>query len=235
MSGILFSAPMVAALLDGRKTQTRRILKPQFDDIQRYGWRALRGATVTGKIDGQLAEEHRLPYWAGDRLYVRESYWQRGDWIEDSERVTKVTGVPKWLFRPISDEIIFDEPAEYRTGWQSGPDEAIYKRLGRFMPRRYSRLTLTVTDLKIERLQDISEADAIAEGLERVAHPRGIAWKSYETYPDGTPHPHAVVPNSSPITSYRELWDSINGPGSWDANPWVIATTFTVEQKNIDA
>jgi hypothetical protein len=65
--------------------------------------------------------------------------------------------------------------------------------------------------------------------------PRGCAWKSYETYPDGTPHPHAVLPNASPVTSFREIWNSINDAGAWEANPWVVAYSFTVALGNIDS
>jgi hypothetical protein len=103
------------------------------------------------------------------------------------------------------------------------------------MPRWASRLTLTVTDVRVERLQDCSEADAEAEGVERVDYQGAQAWKSYETYPDGSRHPHSSVPNRLARISYRELWNSINGAGAWEQNPWVVALTFTVEQRNIDA
>jgi hypothetical protein len=106
------------------------------------------------------------------------------------------------------------------------------------MPRWASRLTLTVTDVRVERLQDCSEDDAIAEGIEPVLCEPLAGWRSYEvihTGPHkGKAHPHSLVPNAEAVTSYRELWDSINGPGAWDANPWVTAISFSCEMRNID-
>ncbi len=98
-------------------------------------------------------------------------------------------------------------------------------------PRWASRISLRVTEVRIEPLQDISEADAIAEGIERFwnsppGHETEISWKSYETCSDGTPHPHALAPNKSPITSYKEIWISIHGKASWEANPAVAAISF---------
>ena len=97
------------------------------------------------------------------------------------------------------------------------------------MPKSASRLTLTITGVKIERLQDISEADAIAEGveLERCCgspHREGFPSGSCCGQPDMT----------DPVEEYRTLWNSINGPDAWDANPWVIALTFDVHHGNID-
>jgi len=94
------------------------------------------------------------------------------------------------------------------------------------IPRPWSRFVCVVKGVRAEPLQDISEADAIAEGIEPVVWHGETAWKSYETCPDGTLHPHAAVPNRSPVTSYRELWNSLHTkPGQrWEDNPivWVI-------------
>jgi len=83
-------------------------------------------------------------------------------------------------------------------------------------------LTLRVTDVRVERLQDISKADAIAEGIVRS-----------DRFPDRfmTPAGDYAVP----VIAYQRLWESINGPGSWEANPWIVAYTFTVHHQNIDA
>src|SRR5690606_34593004 len=115
-------------------------------------------------------------------------------------------------------------------------------RVSIFMPRWASRLTLTVTDVRVERLQDCSEEDAIAEGVETDLWDMAPVARDYSR-PDG----HFVgwdigilPPNTSVDAdrvgreSYRTLWDSINGAGAWEANPWVVAVTFTVEQRNID-
>lgn len=99
-----------------------------------------------------------------------------------------------------------------------------------FMPRWASRITLIVTDVRVERLQNISEADAIAEGVdtERCC---GVPSDSCGTHLGGCcGQPEAV----EPVEAYSDLWDEINGPGAWDANPWVAAYTFTVHHQNID-
>lgn len=266
---ILFSAPMVQALLAGSKTQTRRALNlptkscsgaPIYEHPKMGGWEATTngGAGVfrIGKNGERLATRETVgiwhktcgvcldaPYQVGDRLYVREEYYQRGHWWEDATDLT-AKGKPKWKFAAYDHDITFDAPTKFlKARSRSNPSEVRwYKRLGRFMPRRYSRLTLTVTDVRVERLQDCSEADAIAEGIERGHHPdtgESCGWKSYEIIHSGRhkgqPNPHAIVPNKSPVTSYAELWDSINGPGAWEANPWVVAVSFDVRQGNIDA
>ncbi len=96
------------------------------------------------------------------------------------------------------------------------------------MPRRFSRLTLVVTDVRVQRLQDVSEEDALAEGAYVAPRSRRVA-DSYAAM--------AVAGHwfASARTWYADLWDRINGPGAWDANPWVAAYTFTVHQQNIDA
>ena len=95
------------------------------------------------------------------------------------------------------------------------------------MPRWASRLTLTVTDVRVERLQDISEADAIAEGCAPLSHPMGRADLLW----------HEIGPDQwqAPSRWYRTLWDSINGAGAWADNPWVVAVSFDVREGNIDA
>lgn len=214
---ILFSPPMVRALLEGRKTQTRRALKP--------------GTQPAVILDGNgiLLDPSFSPpaTCIGDHLWVREEYYQRGHWIEQPERQRK-SGRMASQFIPESDEISFEPPAEFRKGRRSADPHTVawHWRLGRFMPRRYSRMTLTVTDVRVERLQDISEADAVAEGIDRDWS--GKFWRHYEWHDD-----FAVFPE----TSYMTLWDSINTePGKrWADNPWVVALTFTVEQRNIDA
>lgn len=86
------------------------------------------------------------------------------------------------------------------------------------MRRRDSRITLEITEVHVERLQDISEADAIAEGIEKVGGPTSCTpWKNYGLEP-GAPH---AMNCASPVASFESLWASINGPESWAANPWV--------------
>lgn len=104
-------------------------------------------------------------------------------------------------------------------------------RVSIHMPRRASRLTLTVTDVRVQRLQEISEVDAIAEGV--IWSDR---WKGFVV--PGVEHPNKDFPVLSRPTAremYGALWDAINGSGAWLGNPWIIGLTFTVEHRNIDA
>lgn len=195
---ILFSAPMVRALLAGTKTQTRRVVKPQPETADVENRRIV---PYIGAGD-RLARELRCPYGGpGDHLWVREDHYRYGHW-EPLPGVRTKTGRMKWRFVAETDEIRFDPPASFRKGRHTKDPEtpAWHKRLGRFMPRAFSRLTLELTEVRVERVQDMSEADAIAEG-----------W---------------MHPEIEPLVWYRHLWESINGPGSWGANPWVWVVSF---------
>lgn len=183
---ILFSAPMVRAILDGRKTQTRRVLKPQ-------------------PVNSFL--ECRLRYAPGDRLWVREAVC----WVS----------ARGWKYRADQEDLSDYEADGERGRW----------RPSIHMPRSASRLTLTVTDVRVQRVQEISEADAVAEGIERLKSGRG--------YYDPTQSHGAVSLGhfcSKAKAAFSLLWDSINASRgySWDANPWVVALTFDVEKRNID-
>lgn len=220
---ILFSAPMVRALLAGTKTQTRRVIKPRGENsLFAPGMWADSYVLNPGNAEWRARE---ISFTVGDRLWVREQYYQFGHWEPVIGAKTK-GGQQKWAFVGVDQMVTFEQPAECLASRNKAfPGlPRWYKRLGRFMPRRYSRLTLTVTDVRVERLQDISEADAIAEGIE----PAALAnhWRDYGPDP---------LPWASPVESYRSLWDSINGPSAWDANPWVVAVSFDVLQGNIDA
>lgn len=217
---ILFNAPMVRAILAGTKTQTRRVVKgcefiaDTAEGVEPY-WRLLdhprkqmSGGTPMGTHVAALCPHGR----PGDRLWVRET-WQHSN-------------------HPLGP---YDEDCMvfYRADFMSdvhGPDgekspEGRYRswRPSIHMPRAASRILLEVTEVRVERLQDISEVEAIAEGIERVedffACP---CWKAYDE-PEGSD----VVFPDDPIGSYASLWASINGPGSWDANPWVWAVSFS--------
>lgn len=213
--GILFSAPMVKALLSGRKTQTRRLCawannpnSPQLTYIvacDEPGW--------FGDEEGEV--QFRTFCAPGDRLYVREA-WR----------------VPK-AYDHIKPSLIKDRPPVWLdANTLNTCDGDGRPRPGMHMPRWASRLWLEVTDVRVQRLQDCSEDDAIAEGVE----PEGGGWKSYETMPDGTPHPHATVPNKAALTSYRELWNTLARKEGqrWDDNPWVTAVSFIVHHGNVD-
>jgi hypothetical protein len=190
---ILFSAPMVRALLDGSKTQTRRVVKPQPEAEhggEPYwfvgGYRAWRARGCTDSIRSGSHNEIACPYGKpADRLWVREThmdlgacYLYRADAAAEQERAIVA---PRQPWRP-----------------------AIH------MPRAASRITLEITGVRVERLQDISPEDCWAEGIQEM---RDAGDENGEL-------------RGSVRQDYQALWESINGPGSWDANPWVWVVEF---------
>lgn len=232
---INFSAPMARALMEGVKTQTRRLIRDAAPEgatsagvfasskegvTNRWSW--LSGDPRdcdTWEFLGDLT----LPYRPGDRLWVREEYYQRGHW-EPQQGLTKKGRKQKWAFVAADDVVRFDAPESFRKGRHNADPATVawHKRLGRFMPRTASRTTLHVTEVRVERLQAISEGDANAEGVERDSD----GWRDYQL--------PAVQCCGTASESFRTLWNSINGPESWDANPWVVAVTFTIDHRNID-
>lgn len=203
---ILFSAPMVRAILDGRKTQTRRIVKPQPDYIEssgRWRWPLPKRAQFPGCCTEvvtasrewwEYAPIEAYPYRPGDRLWVRESYAR------------------------------FTDPVLYLA---DGRNPVIKYRSGRFMPREASRITLEVVNVRVERLQDISETDAQAEGarfvdlgLDKWGNPRP-GWSMEDPHPNNS---DACL--GSARFAFGNLWNKINGAGAWDKNPWVWVIEF---------
>ena len=191
---ILFSAPMVRALLAGTKTQTRRPLKQvqiRSEAMPEPEWRSVHTLCPYGQ--------------PGDRLWVRET-WRTERHFDHLP--------PRDL-----DPALTATPVQY----EAGPHADVLDgklRPGMFMPRWASRITLEVTGVRVERLQDISEADAIAEGVH--ADPRC-------RQDDDTPGFHRIGPvrdGSFPIARYGALWESLNGLGSWKSNPWVWVLQF---------
>ena len=217
---ILFSAPMVRALLAGTKTQTRRIIKPRrhcslFDGT----W------SDSYVLDPGNAEwrERELAYHVGDRLWVREGH----------------ALLPRTAYRMSIGTGTIAQREHPTDGYTAAVFREGFDRSGRprwrpsiHMPRWASRLTLTVTDVRVERLQDISEADAGAEGVKTwvaaLARAPKISRAAGEAMISRTGE-------GSMRAGYAALWEAINGPGTWEANPWVAAYTFTVEHRNIDA
>ena len=206
---IIFSAPMVRALLAGRKTQTRRVLKPQpefrggcgdWHDAEEWGWETEDGDQLS-VLDIAPNGYHR-----GDRLWVREAWRFDIEW-DDCK--------PSDFDR--ADAICYEADGHHETRAWGHPFNLGRLRSPIHMPRWASRLTLTVTDVRVQRLQDISEADAVAEGVDAV---------TMEDVPR-----QAAMSRRSDFTT---LWNSIHGPKAWDANPWVCAISFTVTHQNID-
>ena len=201
---ILFSGEMVRAILEGRKTQTRRVIKPQ-PVVPK--WTGIDWAEVGA--DNTIHRRIKCPYGRpGDLLWVRET------WSGSTES--------GYVYKPSEGQRIWYRADNNRPTWADGR-----WRPSIFMPRWASRITLRVTDVHVERVQDISEADAIAEGIERAETARGetLNWDyDIEDFPD----PRLF----DPVDSFQTLWDLINAKRGfgWDVNPWVWAVTFEVVQ-----
>ena len=213
---IIFSAPMVRAILAGTKTQTRRVVKPIGQDygfvLQDYGdgWLPYRSDDGELPMKGDNEIPHSCPYGQpGDRLWVRET-WQA--FFEDEVSPDRPRGPRHTLGIPAQPErksFVFykaDGPGPFHPdGFAPSWRSPLHLR------RKYSRITLEVTNVRVERLQDISEADARAEGApELLSVDGGYVEHAMGCHRDGFEH----------------LWASINGPGSWDANPWVWVVEF---------
>lgn len=242
---ILFSAQMVRAILAGQKVQTRRTVKPwqcknaplwsrlmrdgkeafDWEELLSYGQDEDSGSWGFGYDDSGMGYVENDAWLScpfgkpGDRLYVRESYYQRGHW-EPVPGVKTKGGRMKWRF-VATGEIRFDEPEQYRKGRHHKDPQTVawHRRLARFMPRSASRILLEVKAVRVERLQDISEADARAEGVEPAGGfmtTSGL-WTNY-----GSDGPSLRTPSGS----FRSLWGAINGAESWAANPWVWVVEF---------
>jgi len=209
---------MVRAILDGKKTQTRRIIKPQpalskHKDIwwwgNKMGTHSERGLHEMMCINSPYGRD-------GGLLWVRENFY-------------KYTGCqPKMMpkIRYMADDPVDVNQMNDFSCWSSGKPSI-------HMPRRASRIILEIKDIRIERLQDISKEDAIAEGITKVQIKN---WN--DVYIAGD-HPPGLIdleqPNSAdPVGAFQELWESINGQDSWDANPFVWVVTFEPHICNID-
>jgi len=203
---ILFNAEMVRAVLDGRKTQTRRVMKPQPDDDARITigeiGTSLGVAYIGNERSGGIATRVPCPYGQpGDRLWVRERHSfndsmksaSPGCWLVDVEYSD---GTEQNILAEIKKPKLTRERGE--TGW----------RPSIFMPRWASRITLEITGIRVERVQDISEEDVHAEGCDIMT--------------TGQAHAQAW---------FHKLWDSINAKRGygWNDNPWVWVNEFKRE------
>ena len=208
---IIFSGPMVQAILEGRKTQTRRVIKG-------LGSR-LGDEYCTELRNGELVETATLcPYGvAGDHLWVRET-WQAqnldGQWWHEVKRDDR--SVMNWAWTNPVQRAYLPMPPRWLP--------AIH------MPRMACRITLEVLSVRVERVQDISERDAIAEGIDVECISEtddlglDISGCDYRDYSD----PSGITYIDSPIRSYRSLWNLINAKRGygWDANSWVWVIEF---------
>lgn len=175
---ILFSGEMVRAILDGRKTQTRRVCKPEHFNGSEM--------PLDHTMENAIQYGAKCPYGkVGDRLWVKETFAPNGVGSALAE-LFQSKQQPKIYYRATH---------EGAVSWNWKPSI--------FMRREYSRITLEIVSVRVERLNDISQSDAVAEG---------VAW-SYDE-------------QRSPCEAYQSLWESINGAGSWAVNPWVWVIEF---------
>lgn len=212
---ILFKAEMVRAILAGTKTQTRRIVKVQPGDahIMRY----CAGDLAARQIGACRWEGVRVPQGGpGDRLRVKENAWM---WCEKRPNGKTEKGRQKFHYVPLK-----SAPVRYCVDHPTKPDVDVVSpdtgnvwlwrnKLGRFLPAWASRITLEITAVRVERLTDISASDCLSEGIT----------------PPWVDRPHLgtdVTAREIIRGLYRDLWESINGAGSWAANPWVWVIEF---------
>lgn len=212
---ILFSSEMVRAILEGRKTQTRRVIKPQFTSLYGHGMklgddRFSCHVNIT-KTDGSCAWLY-CPYgMVGGQLWVRET-WGVYDRI-----TTCADDLPNYqdkagIHHPV---VHFAGKENYAWGMYGPPR----KRSGRFMPKSAARLWLVVENIRVQQLQDITRDDAKAEGVSSV-----WVWtpdRDPKYFNRGVLNPYGA--------NYSVLWDTINSDVGkrWDDNPWVWVVEFS--------
>lgn len=228
---ILFSTSMVKALLDGRKTQTRRIAKCGNDNcinmkifVEKYGKKVMCRNHILDERNKEICPYGKI----GDFLWVRETFW-----LFSTPHKDVVEGKGHQIIKE-----------DFKNGWGNDLFKAVYYKadeifkLGRwkpsiFLPRWASRISLEITNIRVESLKNISEEDAINEGIEGYDSPTGgddyqDYWKNY-TLKDKDVYGSDYT---DPIQSYASLWESINGKGSWNLNPWVWVIEFKVHKRN---
>ncbi|HBR1654982.1 TPA: morphogenetic protein [Klebsiella pneumoniae] len=198
--GMIFNAEMVRAILDGRKTQTRRPVKFPVHD-KNLGCE-LAGNELAGELSAgnYLNSAFGKP---GDRIWVRETFCPVDDTQYGGEKWVDYRATPRY-------------EASHPAGWDSAPNdaEALKWRPSIHMPRWASRILLEITGVRVERLNSISQEDAQAEGLELTG------WRP--TYSD----PDSGGEVMTPYDNFAQLWESIYGEESWKANPWVWVIEF---------
>lgn len=225
--GMIFNGEMVRALLDGRKTQTRRIMKAQPSEdftpmnmaleadykarwytpgiVDKDGYLQPAGKEVFGVANEN--EGYSCPFGAvGDRIWVRET-WARYNIDQDSHDMAYRATIPE------------DWPESGR--W----------RPSIHMPRWASRITLEITDVRVERLNAISEQDAQSEGVHTEVWDQTVVARNYAAIDEffqfwSEDMPHYVEMNQLYRSSFRSLWESIYGAENWQANPWVWVIEF---------
>lgn len=228
---MLFSQPIVEAILEGRKRMTRRVVPTQPTIDPQTGdwlWQHADGSEQVIPIERWIktrvaACKYGKP---GDKIWVKETFYAFGHWMRVFD---EKKGKEVWMF---SDCTAADD-AEYK--YYDDPPAKIekkrdpkvfgwYKRPSIFMPRAGSRILLEITDIRAEQLQDISRQDAIEEGVDWQKCPLT------QTKRDVQQNTSGKYASSSQTIDYvggfKNLWQSINGKESWEQNPWVFVISF---------
>lgn len=205
--GMIFNAEMVRAILDGRKTQTRRTAKPQPDEDGLV-------KVINGPWVDTSERNYRCPFGdVGDRIWVRETfqgplfdYEQMEAYLEDSSRFEK----PEFCQ--------YAADGGHRPEYQDADDNLRHGwRPSIHMPRWASRILLEITNVRMERLNSIHDVDAMREGIQN------LTTCSHADF--GIP---GVVNAQHPVRAFQLLWESIYGADNWKANPWVWVIEFKV-------
>ena len=229
---ILFSPLMVQALLAGRKTQTRRIIKSRHESGRFQICRNNQGiVTSINSLDWneRNCEKDITPkYKVGDTLWVKEAHWNFGCWnvLENGKKMF-IHACADFENCTSFEEKQLNDPAPLSMKYLNinAEDGRWYKRPSIFMFAETARIFLKVTKVRVERACDISEADAIAEGIEplpQFTNGEIFAYRSYAV-------PLEKCTGIAPYVSFRTLWDSINGSDTW--NNWVFVYDFEIIEK----
>jgi hypothetical protein len=234
---IPFRAPMIRALREGRKTQTRRAISR----LRRFGTVTEFGPSNTRGYDWHFRDKQKrwhdlrheellaaLPYSVGDRLWVREAHYL----TDDGENEYPIYAADAEALREHLKTV-----ESMRVDPRMSKVVAAHARLraAMHMHRWASRATLIVTNVRVQRLQDISPEDVTAEGIETWPH-------AAFDFAKGVPQPGYRFPNGgfgafpgAHLQAFEMLWDTLHGPDAWSLNPWVAAITFRTILANIDA
>lgn len=209
---ILFSGAMVRAILEGRKTVTRRVVKPSLVDRfdpPRGQADVDAGYPFVEFDDGYVSAVKICPYGQpGDRLWVRETFGYVSP--DEYERALDECNIE---YRADLPPGCTDRPGQWPADECIGDPDRPRWRPSIHMPRRASRILLEITAVRVERLQDISYQQALDEGVRDAG----------EGFFDVEDSRHLAA---DPRESFASLWESINGAESWDANPWVWVVEF---------
>lgn len=225
-TGMIFQPESVRAIIEGNKTQTRRVIKPQphknvarfVRSLARAGWlEEYDNGDPLGIFTGgkpvtwtQTGKPYRCPYGdAGDHVWVREA-WMPKNW--DSDKEYMLAGCPDAATHPSETYLGSPTRAIYKASYNDAIGDPGKWRNSMYMPRWASRITLEITNVRVERLQEISGRDVLAEGIDNgSSNPAmGVRWENMQRM------------------AFEEQWNNLNAKRgySWESNPWCWCISF---------